>query len=137
VRRRLPETLLTPSFDMKLKLTLALILGLVAGAAASDVASRSGFPHSKYIIELTFDSSPSASYACTREGSAFGENLSFFDRSKSAQTDCVLYVVGEPRSDGSFDVYVGTQTWYGRLANATAPVKIPASRLRSIKRATF
>jgi hypothetical protein len=122
--------------SMKLKLTLVLALGILMGSAFSALASASAFPHDKFLVEFVHNASSRANYVCTRRGSALGQNLSSYDFAKDAQTNCILLLVGAARIDGSFDAYLGT-TWYERLANASSPVNIPATQIKSVRKADF
>jgi hypothetical protein len=112
----------------KLAIALAATCGVFFGGVVSDIAAVKKFPHGRYLLEMTLDGSPGSSYICERNGAVFGENLSSFDRRRNVQKDCLLYTSGEPRSDGSLDVYLDSQTWLGWLKSASSPIhgKAPA-----------
>lgn len=122
---------------INIKIALGVVAGLLLGGVISDVATSRGFPYGKYLVEFKYDGSSKAAFACARRGSALGENFSGYDFESQVQTDCLLLVSGAKREDGSFDAYPGTHTWRGRISNASLPVNIPASQIKSVRPADF
>jgi hypothetical protein len=126
---------MTPSRNIALIPSLlgAALAGAVAGCALSDYIAISGFPHRKYVVELAHEGTPQAAYECQRLSNAYGPELSFFNKLKNAQDGCVLEVTADLLQDGSMLWYPGSLTWYGREIQNHPAVRIPKSRIKSVR----
>lgn len=117
-----------------MKLILTLAVGVVIGCALSDLATIRGFPHVKYLVQLTHEASRKGDFLCMKRGGIYGTNLSERNPVAGVQENCLILLTGEIQADGSVDAYLGNMTWYWRMRNAFSPRNIPASDIISVRR---
>ena len=119
---------------LAIAVTLTTVSAFVLGCLASDEATRTGFPHKSYVIEIPFTPTAEEAWHCARMGTSYGANFSIFDYEAGHQQDCTLLVTGDLNPDGSLDVYLGAHTWELRwLERGFPPHRFMPSDIHSIK----
>ena len=111
---------------------LGMVLGQLTGMVTSDLAAMDGFPHKQYLVELAHEQTARSDFICMKRGALWGVNLSTTDDKSERQKNCILLLTGSPRSDGSFDVVIGSTTWHGRLNNARTPINVSVKEIKAL-----